>query len=90
MIVRPTLIIDLLAILPFYLSMVITLDGRALRAFRLLRVFRIFTLGRYSKSLQLMGAVLREKTPELAVILFAVIILLVATSSLMYFVEHEA
>jgi len=90
MMARPVMIIDLLAILPFYLPLVMAMDGRALRAFRLLRFFRIFKLGRYSQSLQLVGTVLREKTPELMVILLAVIIMLVITSSLMYFVEHEA
>ena len=41
-------IIDLLAILPFYLTSGV--DLRAIRGFRLLRVFRVFKLVRYSKA----------------------------------------
>ncbi|MCB0670233.1 MAG: ion transporter [Saprospiraceae bacterium] len=56
-ITRPTLkfvfsffgIIDLLAILPFYLSLGV--DLRSIRALRLIRLFRIFKLARYSKAL---------------------------------------
>ncbi len=43
-------IIDLIAILPFYISTGV--DLRALRAFRLLRLFRILKLVRYSKAVQ--------------------------------------
>ena len=42
--------IDLAAILPFYISTGI--DLRSLRAFRLLRLFRAFKLVRYSKAVQ--------------------------------------
>ncbi len=42
-------VIDLLAILPFYLAT--GLDLRAIRIFRLLRLFRIFKLFRYSKAI---------------------------------------
>lgn len=42
-------IVDLAAILPFYLTT--GLDLRAIRGFRLLRLFRIFKLVRYSKAL---------------------------------------
>jgi len=43
-------IIDLAAILPFYLTT--GLDLRAVRGFRLLRLFRIFKLARYSRAVQ--------------------------------------
>ena len=43
-------VIDLLAILPFYLST--GLDLRSLRAFRLLRLFRLLKLARYSAAMQ--------------------------------------
>ncbi len=43
-------IIDLIAILPFYISTGV--DLRALRAFRLLRLFRILKLVRYSNAVQ--------------------------------------
>ncbi len=37
-------IVDLLAILPFYIPMLITLDLRFLRVIRLVRIFRMFNL----------------------------------------------
>ena len=43
-------IIDLVSILPFYISTGI--DLRSVRAFRLLRLFRVFKLVRYSKAIQ--------------------------------------
>ena len=43
-------IIDLLAILPFYLPMVISIDLRILRVLRMIRLFRIFKINRYTLS----------------------------------------
>ena len=46
-------IIDVLAILPFYLPLLIPFDLRFLRVIRLTRLFRIFKLNRYSKALNI-------------------------------------
>lgn len=43
-------IVDLLAILPFYIALGV--DLRSLRAFRLLRLFRLLKLARYSAAMQ--------------------------------------
>ena len=43
-------LIDLIAILPFYLSVVV--DLRSVRVFRLLRLFRIMKLARYSRAVR--------------------------------------
>ncbi|MDR1618535.1 MAG: ion transporter, partial [Treponema sp.] len=43
-------VIDLLAILPFFLPFLIPVDLRFLRVIRLLRIARIFKLGRYNKA----------------------------------------
>lgn len=83
-------IVDLLAILPFYLPMIIGIDLRFVRAFRLLRFLRILKLGRYSESLKTLGNVFQNKKSELLISLFICLILLIISSSLMYFVEHEA
>ena len=86
----PMAIVDLLAILPFYLPMFFAVDLRILRAMRLFRLLRLFKLGRYSAALQTLGNVLSDRRGELYVTMFVLVIMLVIASSLMYFVEHEA
>jgi len=86
----PLAVVDLLAILPFYLPMFLPLDLRFIRAIRLFRLFRLFKLGRYSESLRLLGVVLRARKEELLMTVFTLFILLIVSSSLMYFVENEA
>lgn len=88
--VTPLALVDLLAVLPFYLPMVATLDGRSLRVLRLFRMVRVLKVARYSRSLQTMGRVFRAKRQELTLTLFTVGVLVVVASSLMYFAEHEA
>jgi len=83
-------VIDLLAILPFYLPMVVTLDLRFLRAVRLFRIFRLFKAGRYSRSLKTMGRVFARTRTELSITLFLTLILLVLASGLVYLAEHDA
>lgn len=87
--ILPLSLIDLLAILPFYLPMFFPFDLRFLRILRLLRIFRVLKLARYSESFQLLGRVIRRRAEELLVTLFTIIIILVLSSSIMYFVEHD-
>jgi voltage-gated potassium channel len=84
------LMIDLLAILPFYLPMLITFDLRFIRILRFFRVFRILKLQRYSKAVKTLTEVFRDKKEELGITVFAIVIILLLSSSLLYFVEHEA
>ena len=85
----PMMLIDLAAILPFFLPFVIT-DLRFIRIIRLLRLFRLFKLARYSEPMQTLGEVLKSKMGDLAVAFFILFIVLIFASSLMYHVEHEA
>ncbi len=87
--ISPMAIVDLLAVLPFYLPLVFAFDLRVLRALRLLRLFRVLKLGRYSDSFRVLGAVVRNKREELLICAFTVLILLVVASSLMYHVERD-
>ncbi|MCX7877581.1 MAG: ion transporter [Ignavibacteria bacterium] len=82
-------LIDLLAILPFYLPFLIPLDLRFIRILRLLRVARILKMGRYSKSLRLIEDVLIEKRRELGITLFIAFVLIVVASTLMYYIEGK-
>jgi len=84
----PLAIIDFLAILPLYLPL-FGLDMRFIRVVRLLRFFRLAKLFRYSSALRLLGRVVLGKREELASILFVLVTLLLISSSLMYFAEHD-
>lgn len=86
----PMAIIDLLAIVPFYLPMFIPFDLRFVRVLRVFRMFRLFKIGRYSDSMKTLANVLRAKREDLLVTVSAVVVLLVFVSSIMYFVENEA
>lgn len=86
---RPVLLIDLLAILPFFLGAYL-FDLRFLRALRLFRFFRLFKLARYSDSMRRFSVVLADKKEEFVITISATSILLLFASSAMYFVEHQA
>lgn len=85
----PMAIIDLAAILPFFLF-VLPIDTRFVRVIRLLRVLRIFKIGRYSNSIGTMGRVFKKKRDDLLVSLFVIAILLVFFSNVMYHIENVA
>ncbi|MFC1489671.1 potassium channel family protein [Candidatus Latescibacterota bacterium] len=86
----PLSLIDILAISPFYLPMIISVDLRFIRILRLFRLSRLLKLGRYSKSLNLIGAVLKEKKEELVITVFIGFMLLIMSSSVMYYCENQA
>ncbi|MBN9246626.1 MAG: ion transporter [Hyphomicrobium sp.] len=84
---QPALIIDLFAILPFYLSGLFAIDLRVLRTLRLLRFLK---LSRYSPAMYTLIRVLSNERRALlgAVLLLAAALLF--SSTLMYYVEGEA
>jgi len=84
----PMALVDLLAILPFYLPF-IGVDMRFIRAVRLVRLFRVAKLGRYSKALRTMGRVVAAKKEELGVTVFVLLLLLLVASCMVYYAEHE-
>lgn len=83
-------LIDLIAILPFFLPMFVAADARVLRAFRILRIFRLLKIQRYVHSLDKLDDVVRSKKEELLVTTTMIAIMLVFSASLMYLVENEA
>lgn len=85
--VRPMVVLDLLAVLPVYLGVFLTLDLRFVRVLRLLRMAK---LTRHSRALVVLGKVFRAKASELGLALFVLLITLVFVSSAMYFLENEA
>jgi len=85
-ILTPLALIDLVAILPFYIPMMTNVDLRFLRA---LRLFRIFKMTRYSSRFRIFMNVLRDKKEEIFISAMLVVLLLVISASLMYYVENK-
>ncbi len=81
-------IIDLVAILPFYLSL--GFDLRAARAFRLFRIFRLFKLARYNRAMARFGEAMSLAKEEVMIFFLATIILLYLSAVGIYYFEHEA
>ncbi len=87
----PMALIDLLAILPFYLPLLVAgLDTRMLRALRLMRLFRLLKIGRYAETIRVMGRVIASRKEELLISAFTLLIALLVASSLMYYIERDA
>ena len=82
-------VIDLLAILPTYVSLLVPGAQYLLviRLLRVLRIFRVLKLVHYVTELELMTAALRASGRKIFVFLFAVLSLVVVMGSLMYLIE---
>ena len=85
---RPMSIVDLLAIVPFYLPFT-GLDLRFVRILRMMRIFRIAKLARYSRSLQTMRRVILSKKEELITTGSILLLLIIIAASLLYFAENR-
>ncbi len=81
-------IIDLLAILPFYLSFGI--DLRSLRALRFLRLFRILKLARYNKAIKHFTRAIMVAREEILLFLFITVILIYLSAVGIYYFENAA
>jgi len=82
-------LIDLLAILPFYLPFFLPTSLISLRSIRLLRLLRILKMNRYSDELISIGEVFKKKASQLLASVFMVSLLLIIASLLIYNVEHD-
>ncbi|NCG08021.1 MAG: ion transporter [Verrucomicrobia bacterium] len=81
-------IIDLLAVLPFYI--VVGFDLRSARAFRLLRLIRVFKLTKYSAAMQRMSRAFVIAREEIVLFGAISIIVLYLSAVGIYFFENEA
>jgi voltage-gated potassium channel len=85
-------IVDLLALLPTYLSLLIpgAQSLLVIRALRLLRVFRILKLTHFLGEARMLGAAVRGSLRKIVVFLGAVLTVVLIAGALMYVVEGEA
>ena len=81
-------IVDLLAVLPFYIAP--GADLRSVRVFRLLRLFRLLKLVRYSKAVRRFHVALNIAREELILFGTVSLIMLYLSAVGIYFFEHEA
>ena len=94
----PMNIIDISAIVPFYLSLllegledfeIIGKTGKMIRLVRVMRILRIFKLVRHFAGLQSLFYTLQQAYQELGLLLVLVAVAILTYSSLVYFAEKE-
>lgn len=82
----PLALIDLVAILPFYLSFLVNVDLRFLRVLRLLRLLK---LSHYFPGLDVFLYVLRVQLPSLAAASLVMLVLILFSACLMFLLENQ-
>lgn len=85
-------VVDLMAIVPTYLSILVPGAHSLLvvRVLRLLRVFRVLKLGGFLGQAELLMSALRASRQKITVFLGAVLTIVVITGAIMYLIEGEA
>jgi voltage-gated potassium channel len=84
-------VVDLLSILPTYLSIFVPGSQSLLtiRTLRLLRIFRVFKLTHYTREARIIMSALRASGRKISVFISAVLVIVVIIGSLMYVIEGE-
>ena len=85
-------IIDVVAILPFYIGLVITDNDDVSGAFvtlRVFRVFRIFKFSRHSEGLRILGYTLKSCASELGFLLFSLSMAIIIFATVMFYAEKN-
>ena len=85
-------IIDLLALVPTYLAIVLTGGSylMVIRSLRLLRIFRILKVTRYVNEARVLGEALMRSSRKVLIFMGAVFTLVIITGTLMYLIEGES
>lgn len=81
-------IVDLVAILPFYLSLGV--DLRSIRVVRFLRIFRLFKLARYSRAMKRLARALSIAREELLLFGAVTLVILYIAAVGIYYFERDA
>lgn len=83
-------IIDVVAILPYYIGLTITDNEDVSGAFvtlRVFRVFRIFKFSRHSQGLRILGYTLKSCASELGFLLFSITMAIIIFATVMFYAE---
>ena len=86
---RPMAVVDLLAILPFYLGSFVAVDLRFVRVLRLFRLFRLFRAGKMAQAFRVLSAVVLDKREQLMLGLLILVVVVLLLSSVMYIIEQN-
>ena len=81
-------LVDLVAILPFWLPMLLPGHLLGLRAVRLVRLLRVLKLNRYMEAMAAIGEVFAKRSRELVASCLFIFLLMLLSSLLMYHAEH--
>ena len=84
---KPMALIDLLAIAPFFLSLIVPIDLRYLRLFRLLRLLK---LSHYFDGLNMFLTVLGREIGAIAGAILTLLVLIIISACLMFSIENAA
>ena len=84
--VSPMAVVDLVAVLPFYLGIFFSIDTRFLRV---LRLFRIFKLSRHFSAMSVLLTVIKNELATLISAIFIMLVLVVLASAGMFMVERS-
>jgi len=82
---RPTTLVDLLAVLPFYLQMFVAVD---LRFVRILRVLRVAKLSRYNTAMKTFSMVMAREKRAFGAAMFVTMLITILAGAIVYEVEH--
>ncbi|XP_040472678.1 potassium voltage-gated channel subfamily D member 3 isoform X2 [Falco naumanni] len=83
-------IIDVVAIMPYYIGLVMTNNEDVSGAFvtlRVFRVFRIFKFSRHSQGLRILGYTLKSCASELGFLLFSLTMAIIIFATVMFYAE---
>ena len=83
------MVIDLVSIIPFYLSLFVPTGYGFIRIVRILRLFRLMKFGRYMKSQNLVVNAIKNKGKELILSMQVVVFLTVILSAILYHIENS-
>ena len=83
-------IVDLLSFLPYYLPIFFPTGTAVFRLFRVVRIFRLFQINNYYSSMNVITDVLRSKRQQLVSSVFIILVLMLASSMVMYSLENAA